>query len=271
MSAPARPPDGGAAAPAPPGRLLLVPAPLEQVANPRDWLCEADRTRVAGLRRFYVETPKVARAWLARLPFPVPIRELSLRSLPNIAAAPKTDWRDWIAPLQTGESVAILSDAGCPGVADPGSGLVAAAHAAGFEVEPLIGPSAILLALMGSGLGGQRFAFHGYLPVAPPDREAAIRSLAQRAASADETQILIETPYRNQAMADSLLRALPAPSRLTIASDLSGSSQSIQTRRIDAWRKTPPVMPRRPAVFLFDCPPHAPHAQRPPRPSPRAT
>ena len=234
-----------------PGRLLLLPAPLEQVESPREWLCEPDRARIATLRRFFVETPKTARAWLRHLPFAVPIRELSIVALPVGEIANTTDWSGWLAPLLVGESAAVLSDAGCPGVADPGAALVAAAHDAGILVEPLIGPSAILLALMGSGLGGQRFAFRGYLPVAPQSREDAIRALAQRAQADEETQILIETPYRNQAMFDSLLRALPGQARLTVAIDLTGATQSIRTQRVDAWRRQPATLARRPAVFLF--------------------
>ncbi|MGE0314840.1 MAG: SAM-dependent methyltransferase [Lautropia sp.] len=235
----------------PVGTLLLVPAPLEQTDAPRAWLCEVDRRRVAGVRRFYVETPKTARGWLRSLPFDVPIRALAIDAMPPADALARTDWTSWLAPLHAGETVAILSDAGCPGVADPGGAIVAAAHDAGLPVEPLIGPSAILLALMASGLGGQRFAFHGYLPVAPAARDDAIRALARRAGERDETQILIETPYRNQAVTDGLLRALPPEMRLTIAVDVTGRGQSIRTRRVDAWRAATPTLPKQPAVFLF--------------------
>ena len=237
-----------------PGRLILVPAPLEQAPPTRPWLCEPDREQVARLTRFYVETPKVARAWLKALPVAAPLQTIELRALPSVAAAGGTrlDWRDWLAPLAAGESVGVMSDAGCPGVADPGAALVQAAHDAGIEVHPLIGPSSLLLALMASGLNGQRFSFQGYLPVERPERRQAIERLAQRSAAERETVLLIETPYRNQAMAEALLEALPAAARLCIAVDLAGPAQSIATRSIRTWRTRPPELPRKlPAVFLF--------------------
>ncbi len=156
--------------------------------------------------------------------------------------------------MRQGETVGLLSDAGCPGVADPGAQLVAAAHAAGIEVRPLIGPSSLLLALMASGLNGQRFSFQGYLPVDPAERRQAIERLSRRSTAEDETVMLIETPYRNQAMADSLLEALPPASRLCIAIDLTGASETVRCRPVGAWRRAPPVLPRKqPAVFLFLC------------------
>ncbi len=243
------------------GRLILVPAPLEQAPPTRTWLCDPDRELVAGLTRFYVETPKTARAWLKALPVSAPLQSIELHALPS-AAAPgahssrgaAVDWRDWLAPLAAGESVGVMSDAGCPGVADPGAALVQAAHDAGFEVHPLIGPSALLLGLMASGLNGQRFSFQGYLPVERPQRRQEIERLARRSAAERETVLLIETPYRNQAMAEALLEALPADARLCIAADLAGPEESIATRPVNAWRARPPRLPRKlPAVFLFLC------------------
>jgi 16S rRNA (cytidine1402-2'-O)-methyltransferase len=238
------------AAPTSAGRLLLIPAPLEQVPDPRPWLCEPDRRLAGGLSRFYVETPKTARLWLKALPVASPLQALQIRALP--AADADTDWREWLAPMLAGETVGLLSDAGCPGVADPGAVLVKAAHAAGIEVHPLIGPSALLLALMASGLNGQRFTFQGYLPVDRLERHQSLERLSRRSAAEGETIMLIETPYRNQAMADSLLECLPAASRLCIAIDLTGSSESIACKPIAAWRRELPTLPRRlPAVFLF--------------------
>ena len=235
-----------------PGRLLLIPAPLEQSAEPRPWLCEPDRVLAAGLGRYYVETPKTARLWLKALPTLQPLQSLQLRALPP--ADTRTDWAEWLAPMAQGETVGLLSDAGCPGVADPGAQLVAAAHAAGIEVQPLIGPSSLLLALMASGLNGQRFSFQGYLPVDRAERRQALEILARRSAAERETVMLIETPYRNQAMADGLLEALPASARLCIAVDLTGAGESVRCRPVAAWRRAPPALPRKlPAVFLFLC------------------
>ena len=234
------------------GRLLLIPAPLEQVPEPRPWLCEPDRRLAASLGRYYVETPKTARTWLKALPTEQPLQSLQIRALPPADAG--ADWDEWLAPMAQGETVGLLSDAGCPGVADPGAQLVAAAHAAGIEVRPLIGPSSLLLALMASGLNGQRFTFQGYLPVDREQRRQAIAGLAQRSAAGNETVMLIETPYRNQALAEGLLEALPATARLCIATDLTGAAESVRCRPVAAWRLAPPTMPRKlPAVFLFLC------------------
>ncbi|MET0507974.1 MAG: SAM-dependent methyltransferase [Burkholderiaceae bacterium] len=246
------------------GTLFLVPTPLARnPQSPADrWLPESEHARIAAVRHFAVETPKVARAWLALL-FPgESIRALDIRPLPRGdaaegAGAPAIDWSHWLAPMLAGHSMGLLSDAGCPGIADPGAPLVAAAHAAGIPVRPLIGPAAIVLALMASGLQGQRFAFHGYLPVAATERDQAIRTLAAQARAGDQTQVLIETPYRNQAIADSLIRVLPPESVLVIAADLTGPTESIDRRTVASWRRAMPVLPRVPATFLFGFEPAA--------------
>jgi 16S rRNA (cytidine1402-2'-O)-methyltransferase len=234
------------------GKLLLIPAPLEQVPEPRAWLCEPDRHLAGALQRFYVETPKTARLWLKNMPVTTPLQALQIEALPTGNGV--IDWRPWLQPMAAGETVGLLSDAGCPGIADPGSELVRAAHDQGIEVHPLIGPSSLLLALMASGLNGQRFTFQGYLPVDRVARLQAIARLAQRSAAEQETVMMIETPYRNQALADSLLEGLPAAARLCVAIDLTGRSQSIWSRKVADWRREPPDLPKKlPAVFLFLC------------------
>ncbi|MDO5057080.1 MAG: SAM-dependent methyltransferase [Lautropia sp.] len=233
-----------------PGRLLLVPTPLQQPEDCTPWLLEADRQQVARLRHFFVETPKTARRWLGQVGLDSPLQAVEMRALPKHGE--RIDARDWLAPLLAGHDAGLLSDAGCPGVADPGALLVEAAHAAGITVLPLVGPSSLLLALMASGLNGQRFAFQGYLPASAEARAQAIGTLARRSATDQETQLLIETPYRNQAMAEALLRHLPERARLCIATDLTGQAQSVRTQTVAQWRRQPPQMPaRRPAVFLF--------------------
>lgn len=252
MSTPATPGQATSAPPA--GRLWLIPTPLQQPDESRPWLLEADRQQVATLTDFLVETPKVARRWLGQLGMQHPIQALNLRALPQRpAAAPaRLDPHDWLAPLLQGRDMGLLSDAGCPGVADPGAALIAAAHRMNLPVMPLVGPSSLLLGLMASGLNGQRFAFRGYLPTAADARAQHIIQLAQRARQHQETQLLIETPYRNQAMAEALINHLPAGAQLCIAIDLTGPAQSIQTRAVSDWRRRPPTLPtRRPALFLF--------------------
>lgn len=239
-----------------PGRLFLIPTPLmqpEECHGP--WLPESERQQLLGLTDFYVETPKAARRWLGMLGLQHPLQQLHIHPLAGRERQEGDDaQRQWLAPLLAGRDAGLLSDAGCPGVADPGARLVAAAHRLGIRVMPLVGPSSILLGLMASGFNGQQFCFQGYLPTAAPQRALAISKLASRSASRQETQILIETPYRNQAMADALLQHLPDNARLCIASDLTGEAQQILSRSIAEWRRSPPVMPaRRPALFLFIC------------------
>ncbi len=241
------------------GTLFLIPTPLHQdAAGAVAWLAEPESRRIAEVRHFVVETPKVARAWLAHLYPGESLRSFDIRPLPchasdgqGATADAAVDWSPWLAPLLAGHPVGLLSDAGCPGVADPGAPLVAAAHAAGVPVRPLAGPSAIILALMASGLTGQRFAFNGYLPVDAGARDTAIRELAARARQLDQTQVLIETPYRNQPMAEALIAALPPAAILVIAADLAGATESIERRAVAAWRERRPTLARVPTTFLF--------------------
>jgi 16S rRNA (cytidine1402-2'-O)-methyltransferase len=199
---------------------------------------------VRGLRDFAAENAKSARAFLASLPMPCPIRELRIVSLGEDAHA-------LLAPLREGRSLGVLSEAGCPGVADPGQALVAAAHAAGWRVVPLTGPSSVLLALMASGLQGQRFAFCGYLPRGRQARLERIRALERRSREADETQVFIETPYRGDALLAALLEGCAPATRLCVAVDLTLPSESIAMRSVGAWRGERRAIGRRPAVFLL--------------------
>ena len=149
------------------------------------------------------------------------------------------------------EKLGLLSEAGCPAIADPGAALVAAAHREGYRVVPLIGPSSIVLALMASGLEGQRFAFWGYLPRVRDAREIRLRELERRSSEDGATQIFIETPYRSDAMVSSLLRACSAATRLCIASDLSLPQESVRTQSVAAWRDQSPSIGKRPSVFML--------------------
>jgi len=154
-----------------------------------------------------------------------------------------------LALLLSGEDCGLMSEAGCPAVADPGSELVRRAHEAGVRVVPLVGPSSILLALMASGMSGQRFAFHGYLPVARDQRARKLKELEARASG--ETQIFIETPYRNGAMLSTLFQHCRGETLLCIAADLTLPTGFVATRPIAEWIKKPPILDRRPAVFLL--------------------
>ena len=158
---------------------------------------------------------------------------------------------DLLAPLLAGHDVGLLSEAGCPAVADPGANLVRLAHRAGIRVKPLVGPSSILLALMASGLVGQRFSFHGYLPAKPEERSKALKELEKRAGRDDAAQVFIETPYRNGAMLDGILAACQGDTVLSVACDLTLESEFIATKRVAEWPQALPDLHKRPCVFLL--------------------
>ena len=230
------------------GALHLVPVPLggEDVAAV---LPQSARTTLAKIDYFIVENEKSARQFLARLPHPQPIRDLTITLFDKDGTAAQAD--TLLAPLSSGRSAAVLSEAGCPGVADPGAVLVDRAHRANLRVIPHVGPSALLLALMASGFNGQRFAFHGYLPVAADDCKNRIALLEKESQERDVTQIFIETPYRNDALLKSLLATCHARTRLCIASDLTLSTESIASSTVEVLRKEAVVVGKRPTVFLL--------------------
>jgi len=222
--------------------LFLIPAPLGAPAS--ETLPPATVHAVRSLRDFAVENARSARAFLGALDMPCALRDLSIREIGTDAPA-------LLAPLREGRSLGVISEAGCPAVADPGAPLVAAAHAEGFRVVPLAGASAVTLALMASGLEGQRFAFCGYLPREPRARAGRIRALERRSRAERETQIFIETPYRNEALLAALLETCDAATRLCVAADLTLPTERIGTRTIAQWRKARAAIGKRPAVFLL--------------------
>ncbi|MFV0370896.1 MAG: SAM-dependent methyltransferase [Azonexus sp.] len=231
------------------GTLYLIPVPLGPGAPPAA-LPPHTLAAVHPLRHFVVENAKSARAFLKAAGTALPLQELQLSEL-NEHSRP-TDVAPLLTPLLAGHDVGLLSEAGCPAVADPGAALVALAQRENIRVVPLIGPSSLLLALMGSGLDGQRFAFHGYLPAKEAERAKAVRELEKESRQKRQTQLCIETPYRNPALFDALLRHCQPATRLCVATDLSLPGESIRTQTIAAWKKqTPPDIERRPTVFLF--------------------
>jgi 16S rRNA (cytidine1402-2'-O)-methyltransferase len=231
------------------GRLYLVPNLLGAV--PPSNVLPARTIAVArGLTHWVVETPKAARAFIKTLDPPQPIASLTLH---EIGAAPTAAHiAALLAPLRHGVDVGLLSDAGCPGVADPGAALVAAAHAAGGRVVPLVGPSAILLALMASGMNGQNFAFHGYLPIKPGERSAALQRLESDSRARGQAQLFIETPYRNEAMLGAIATALQPGTQVCVAADLTLPSESIERHSASEWNKRDHTQfAKRPALFVL--------------------
>jgi 16S rRNA (cytidine1402-2'-O)-methyltransferase len=205
---------------------------------------------VRSLRDFAVENSKSARAFLSQVKMPLPIRDISIQ---EIGATPEALLRPeaLLQPLREGRPLGLLSEAGCPAIADPGAALVEAAHREGFRVVPLVGPSCITLALMASGLEGQRFAFCGYLPRELDQRKTRIRELEARSRKERETEIFIETPYRSDALLAALIESCSPETRLCVAADLTLATETISTRKISGWMKSKSAIGRRPAVFLL--------------------
>ncbi len=231
------------------GTLYLIPCTLGDTAVaqvlPQQVIDVARR-----LQHFVVEQPKSARQFLSLLKPELPIQSLHFETLNQHSDA--KDLAKLLSPLLAGLDVGIISEAGCPGIADPGAELVALAHQQGIPVVPLVGPSSILLALMASGLDGQRFAFHGYLPIAEAERNKTIVALEAESARRKQTQLFIETPYRNEKLYAALLACCRPQTRLCIATDLSLTSESIQTRAIAQWKSQPmPQLNKRPSIFLL--------------------
>jgi 16S rRNA (cytidine1402-2'-O)-methyltransferase len=224
------------------GILYAIPTPL---GGPAARVLPASVLKtVTALEHFVVENAKSARAFLkdaGKDPKVAHIEELSEKSILH----------DLLKPLMEGHSVGLLSEAGCPAIADPGARLVEAAHKEGIRVVPLVGPSSIVLALMASGLEGQRFAFCGYLPREAEQRKGRIRELEARSRRERETQIFIETPYRNDVLLEALLQSCNPATLLCAASDLTLDSEEIRTTTIAQWRGAHRTIGKRPTVFLL--------------------
>jgi 16S rRNA (cytidine1402-2'-O)-methyltransferase len=231
------------------GTLYLIPVPLGP-SPAREVLPETVIAQAARLRHFVAENAKSARAFLKSLPSESPLQEIDVQEL-NEHTLPDALPR-LLAPLLAGHDTGLISEAGCPAVADPGAALVALAHEANIPVAPLVGPSSILLALMGSGLSGQNFAFHGYLPIKDDQRQKRILELESESRRAGRTQLFIETPYRYRRMLESLLAACAPQTRIGIATDLTLPSQRIMTLPCRDWKRREfPGIDKRPTVFLL--------------------
>ena len=228
-------------------KLFLVPVDLV-AENSDDWIGARVRNAVLGLRRFVVEHPKSARQFLKALG--LPLQELEFEVLDEHSKAEDLDrivrWMD------AGGDVGLLSEAGCPAIADPGADLVGCAHRLGMQVVPLVGPSSIVLAIMASGLNGQRFAFNGYLPQASAERDARIRELEERSRRLDQTEIFIEAPYRNDQLFKAITSNCKPETMLSLAIDLTSPTEEIRAKNIGAWQRSPPPqLHKRPTVFLL--------------------
>lgn len=251
------------------GTLFLVPTPLDFGCEPADapltqWLSDQTLRQAAGLRHWITENAKSTRGFLKRVqathPLCAPLQEMQIQELPRAAhkkgdhlpdAATDAAARTLLQPALQGHAMGLVSEAGVPAVADPGSAVVRAAHALGVRVVPLVGPNALLLALAASGLNGQHFSFVGYLPQDTAARAQTIRTLEQATHRQGLTHLMIETPYRNAALLQALLQHLQPHTRLCVASALTLPNESIHTDTVQSWRASSAPAPNGPCIFLF--------------------
>ena len=228
----------------------MVPCPIAEDGDLARTLPEYNAEVVRSINYFVVENLRTGRRFLSRVGMGRPIDTLRLAEL-NEHTAP-AEVESLIAPILAGEDCAMISEAGCPGVADPGAALVALCHRHGVRVVPLVGPSSILLALMASGMNGQSFAFNGYLPVKPPERQRALRALERRARTEHQSQICIEAPYRNRQLLEAIVASCAPDTRVTVAVDITAESERIVTRSVAEWRRAmPDDLHKRPAIFII--------------------
>ena len=231
--------------------LYLIPCQLSDV--PLERVVPAHNIEVVrGIRHFVVESLRSARRFIKKCDRDIDIDSLTFNELNE-----HTDLKETTAiealldPIGRGEAVGVISDAGCPAVADPGADLVAIAQRRGYKVFPLVGPSSILMSLMASGFNGQRFAFEGYLPVDALARQARLKEMVRRIERERQTQIFIEAPYRNNQLIADLASHLPPRMRLCVASDITGENQSILTRTLDEWKRARYDYHKIPTIFLL--------------------
>jgi 16S rRNA (cytidine1402-2'-O)-methyltransferase len=231
-----------------PGKLFLIPTVISertQAAVIPDQVKEALRN----ITHFLAEDIRTARRYLSSLTIYPSIEILHFEVLNKETAGEKL--KDLMAPIMEGHHMGVISESGCPGVADPGALAVKYAHENNIKVVPLVGPSSILLALMASGLNGQQFAFQGYLPIDGKEAAKKIQELEQESKAKNQTQIFIETPYRNNSVFEHLLKNLHSETRLTVALDLTGQHEYIRTLKASQWKGQKENWPKTPAIFLF--------------------
>jgi 16S rRNA (cytidine1402-2'-O)-methyltransferase len=230
------------------GKLFLIPTVIAE-GTQHAVIPPSVMEALKQINHFLVEDVRTARRYLSSLKIYESIESLNFNILNKDTK--EQELKELFTPIHEGKNVGILSESGCPGIADPGALAAKYAHQHGIQVVPLTGPSSILLSLMASGLNGQKFAFHGYLPIDSKESAEAIRVLEKESRSKHQTQIFIETPYRNNSVKTNLLKALHEDTLLCIAIDVTGKDESIQTKAIKEWRKHSPELPKQPAVFLF--------------------
>ncbi|NCG04153.1 MAG: SAM-dependent methyltransferase [Bacteroidetes bacterium] len=228
------------------GTLFLIPNALGDTA-PLEVIPMSVKKTIEDLRHFVFEKEKAGRAYVKRISPKVPQNTIAVFLL-NKFTTPE-ELLEMLTPLKNGENMGLITDAGCPGIADPGADLVALAHQNNIRVTPLVGPSSILLAVMASGLNGQSFAFNGYLPIDKAERKKAIKQFEKKSKEIQQTQVFIETPYRNNALLEELCKSLHPETRLSVACDITLPTEHIKTQTAANWKNNKEDFLRRPAVF----------------------
>ncbi|MBO5893093.1 MAG: SAM-dependent methyltransferase [Alistipes sp.] len=233
------------------GVLYMIPCPISDSTEVYDVIPAANGKLIDSLDYFIVENIRSARRFLSKARIAKRIDDLEFVEL-NEHTVAGVAIEQMIKPILEGRSAGVISEAGVPGVADPGALVVEACHRKGIRVVPLVGPSSILLALMASGQNGQSFAFNGYLPVKPPERAKVLKTLERRAQQERQSQIFIEAPYRNVKLMEQMLQVCGAETRLTVACDITSPEELISTRSIAQWRKSSmPNIAKRPTIFII--------------------
>jgi 16S rRNA (cytidine1402-2'-O)-methyltransferase len=230
------------------GKLFLIPGVIAD--NTQDFVINQQiKNSLKEITHFLAEDIRTARRFLSSLKVYDSIEALSFSVLNKDTEV--TSLKTLFEPIYEGFNVGVLSESGCPGVADPGALAVQFAHENQIQVIPLVGPSSILLALMASGLNGQQFAFHGYLPIDPKEAAKVIRELEKESRAKHQTQIFIETPHRNNSLMQNLIKSLQDTTRLCRAVDLTGNTEDIRMLPVKTWRTVREELPKLPTIFLF--------------------
>ncbi|WP_256002975.1 SAM-dependent methyltransferase [Pedobacter deserti] len=231
-----------------PGTLFLIPVPLADAAAQKSFTPYLVDT-INSIDTYIVENEKTARKFLKEAGIRLPQQQLIIHDYGKHNR--NSPVGNFFKQLLSGKDVGLMSEAGCPGVADPGADIVAEAHKRGVRVVPLVGPSSILLALMASGFSGQSFTFHGYLPIDKAQRSRKLRELEQLAERNRQTQLFIETPFRNNQLFEEVLKTCQPSTAFCVACDLTAESEYIKTQSVALWRKEKPDLHKRPAIFLI--------------------
>lgn len=229
------------------GKLFLIPNLIAD--GTQNMIPPSVTEALQSIQYFLAEDVRTARRYLSSLKIYERIESLQFEVLNK--GTTQLALVELMRPLLEGKNAGVISESGCPGVADPGALAVAYAHQHGIQVVPLVGPSSILLALMASGLNGQRFAFHGYLPIDAKEAVKTIKELERESEQKNQTQLFIETPYRNNQVLDHMLNSLKNETQLSIALDVTGINEFIQTKSVGQWKKNKPALLKEPAVFSF--------------------